>query len=382
MVTRAQLQKLAPGARKDIVDAIINNWQYAVMVGGLTTPARVRPFFANICAECGGMTILEEDMRYTADRMMAVWPDRFPTYKSAAPFVGNPQGLAVHVYGGRMGNAPAPSMDGWIYRGGGLLQATGKDEYVKVGYGDNPDVLRTDPVAAFKSAVQLWASMGLNALADANQVTNIRKRINGGNNGMDVMRHFLAIAKEVWPDGMDLSEPSHLDIAENQETVKEAQTKLIALGYTEVGKADGEVGTYTQVAIDAFRKDNGLPAGGVDDQLLDALDHAQPRKTARSEAPPTKAEVRSAVPEVLAAFYTRVIAFIAALVSFISTLFDAIVNNFSDAESKISPLRSYFDTVPGWAWCGLIMIVAVTIYMLANSGEQSGVKAYQNGERR
>lgn len=382
MVTRAQLLKLAPGARKDIVDAIINNWQYAVMVGGLSTPARVRPFFANICAECGGLTILEENMNYSAQRMMQVWPSRFPTLKSAAPFVGHPQELANDVYGGRMGNAPAPSMDGWNYRGGGLLQATGKDEYLEVGYADNPDVLRKDPVAAFKSAVDLWHKQNLNQYADSNQVTKLRQVINGGNNGMDVMRHFLAIAKEVWPDGMDLSQPSALDIAENEEEVKEAQTKLLALGYSEVGQADGKVGPYTTVAVNAFRHDNGLPEGGIDEALLDALDKAKPRQTARTDAPPTNSQVRSAVPEVLSAFYNKIISLVLGILAFLGSLFDAIVNNFSDAEQKVAPFKTYFEAVPGWAWCGLIMIVAVTIYMLAHQGEQSGVKAYQNGERR
>jgi predicted chitinase len=382
MVTRAQLYKLAPGARRDIVDAIVSNWQYAVDAG-LTTPKRVRPFFANICAETGGLTILEENLNYTsAARIRAVWPSRFPTLKSAAPYVGQPRKLANHVYGGRMSNKPEPSDDGWNYRGGGLLQATGLDEYTKVGYADRPDVLRRDPVAAFKSAVDLWSQQNLNRYADANQVTRIRRIINGGTNGMEEMRHYLEIAKEVWPNDADLTKVSVADQDDETATVEEVQRKLKALGYTETGKVDGKVDSYTRAAILAFRDDHGLPPGGVDDELLDAIDQAQPRQTMRAMTFMSKADVRRSVPEVMAAFYNKIVSAILAVFAFFGTLFDAISNNFSDAETKIYPLKEYFTNVPGWAWCGLIAMVSLIIYMLSHQAEASGVQAFKTGERR
>lgn len=381
MVTRAQLYQLAPHARRDIVEAIVQNWDYAV-AAGLTTPQRVRPFFANICTETGGLTILDEDMRYTAERMMAVWPERFPTYRSAAPYVGQPQKLANHVYGGRMGNAREPSNDGWNYRGGGLLQATGREEYRKIGFEENPDILRRDPAVAFKSAVDLWRSKNFNALADGNQITNIRKKLNGGSIGMDVMRHFYALAKTVWPDGVDLSEHDTTAKIADKQVIEEVQEKLYELGYTEVGKADGVDGTFTRAAVLAFRDDNGLPQGGIDDQLLDALDTAKPRQTTRSDTQVTNKDVRGAVPEVLSAFYSKILAAIAAIFSFFATIFNAIKDNFADAQAQLEPIQQYFYDVPGWAWCVLIMIVAITIFLLSQQGEKSGVQAYQNGQRR
>ncbi|WP_269715708.1 hypothetical protein [Caulobacter sp. NIBR2454] len=72
-----------------------------------------------------------ENLNYTsAARLQAVWPSRFPTAASAAPFVKNPQGLANHVYNGRMGNAPG-SNDGWTYRGRTYPHITGKANYAK-----------------------------------------------------------------------------------------------------------------------------------------------------------------------------------------------------------------------------------------------------------
>jgi len=75
---------------------------------------------------------IRENMTYTsAARIHAVWPSRFKTSAAAAPYVRQPQKLANFVYGGRMGNV-GPN-DGWLYRGGGLPQVTGRAMYAKIG---------------------------------------------------------------------------------------------------------------------------------------------------------------------------------------------------------------------------------------------------------
>lgn len=83
--------------------------------------------------ETGGkMQPVRENLNYTsAARIKQTWPTRFPTVASAQPFVRNPQKLANKVYGGRMGNT-GPN-DGWIYRGDGLPQLTGKENFRKFG---------------------------------------------------------------------------------------------------------------------------------------------------------------------------------------------------------------------------------------------------------
>ncbi|WP_220432300.1 carboxypeptidase [Falsirhodobacter xinxiangensis] len=77
------------------------------------------------------MVPVEENLRYTAERIRQVWPTRFASVAEARPYASNPQGLANRVYGGRMGNTLAN--DGWTYRGRGHVQITGRDNYVRAG---------------------------------------------------------------------------------------------------------------------------------------------------------------------------------------------------------------------------------------------------------
>ncbi|WP_136686059.1 hypothetical protein [Falsirhodobacter xinxiangensis] len=73
------------------------------------------------------MVPVEENLRYTAERIRQVWPTRFASVAEARPYANNPQGLANKVYGGRMGNIHAN--DGWTYRGRGHVQITGRASY-------------------------------------------------------------------------------------------------------------------------------------------------------------------------------------------------------------------------------------------------------------
>lgn len=116
------------------MEAILDEWD----ASKATDPRWLAYIMATAHHETGArFEPVEENLNYSAKRLMQVWPKRFPSIVAANPYANNPQRLANSVYGGRMGNT-APD-DGWRYRGRGLVQITGKTNYAKYGLADNPD---------------------------------------------------------------------------------------------------------------------------------------------------------------------------------------------------------------------------------------------------
>lgn len=197
------LAQLCPNASKTIIAGIADNL-HLLDQAGISTPIRVRHFFARVCVETGGLHTLEENLNYSARRAHEVWPGRFPTAVSARPFANNPVKLAEKVYGGRLGNF-APG-DGWAFRGSGLLQNTGRENFEEVEAATglpvvaNPDLLRGFP-GALLAATIYWSRRNINALADSNDVAGVCKAVNGGAIGLTDQKAWLAKAATVWPDG-------------------------------------------------------------------------------------------------------------------------------------------------------------------------------------
>ncbi|MES2739731.1 MAG: glycoside hydrolase family 19 protein [Pseudomonadota bacterium] len=164
--------------------------------GSIDTRARQAAFLAQVLLESGEFHQLQESLNYSPQRLRQVWPQRFPDDASAAAYGHNPQKLANKVYAKRMGNGDEASGDGWNYRGRGLIQLTGRDNYARFSkaMGSNallvPDLLQ-EPAGAVLSAAWFWMSNGLNELADKTvgadadtHFTAITRRINGGINGL------------------------------------------------------------------------------------------------------------------------------------------------------------------------------------------------------
>jgi putative chitinase len=156
----------------------------------IDTPLRVAHFLAQIAHESAGLAAITENLNYSADRLVAVFPKYFPTLISAQPYARKPQKIANKIYGNRMGNGDELSGDGWKYRGRGFIQLTGRNNYRQYGYEDNPDVI--DPA---DSAAWYWSTRALNPLADQDDVVSITKKINGGLNGLDDRKSRLAKIK-------------------------------------------------------------------------------------------------------------------------------------------------------------------------------------------
>ena len=149
----------------------------------ISTPKRQAYFIGQCMHESGGFKQLKENLNYSAKGLMATWPSRFPDIDTAEKYERNPEKIANKVYSGRMGNTE--DGDGAKYIGRGLIQLTGKENYANCGSAigvdlvANPDLLSTPKYAAL-SAGWFWNRRGLNALADADDLDTITKRINGG----------------------------------------------------------------------------------------------------------------------------------------------------------------------------------------------------------
>lgn len=154
---------------------------------GINTSKRKAMFFAQLDHE-SGLKPIEENLNYSADRLLIVFPKYF-TKNDVAEFARNPQKIANRVYANRMGNGNQNSGDGWKYRGRGLIQLTGKNNYillskdVRVDYVANPDLLLNEPDAMI-AACWFWQKNKLNEYADWGDVEGATRVINGGLNGL------------------------------------------------------------------------------------------------------------------------------------------------------------------------------------------------------
>ena len=166
----------------------------------ISTTQRQACFIGQCQHESANFTKLEEGLNYSATRLMAVWPSRFPDMDVANQYANNPEKIANKVYGGRMGNVE--DGDGWNYHGRGLIQLTGRDNYANCGSGLGVDLLGNpnwllDPKYATLSAGWFFNKKGLNDLADTGDYETMTKRINGGLIGLDDRKAKIAKAKEI-----------------------------------------------------------------------------------------------------------------------------------------------------------------------------------------
>lgn len=202
-ITLETMREFAPGGKLPILKAFAENAD-VLIAGGINTPKRISHFMAQMAAETGGMREIEENLSYSAERLCAVWPRRFPSIASAKPFARNPRALANKVYGGRMGNTAAD--DGWTFRGRTPTHLTGKDNYAKGGAAIGVDLVRSpdqanEPRNMVRLAVWYWNSRNINRHADANDIRKVTYAVNGGYNGLADRRAYLRKAVAVWGEG-------------------------------------------------------------------------------------------------------------------------------------------------------------------------------------
>jgi putative chitinase len=156
----------------------------------INTPLRVAHFVAQTAHESGNYVFVQENLNYKAASLMSVFKKYFPSLELAQQYANKPQMIANRVYANRMGNSDEASGDGWRYRGRGLIQLTGKDNYtffagsLGISVEEAAEYMATFEGAA-QSACFFWEQNNLNRFADANDAKGLTRAINGGYIGLE-----------------------------------------------------------------------------------------------------------------------------------------------------------------------------------------------------
>jgi putative chitinase len=206
MITLAQFKKFAPNSRyqQQWYDTLFGpqtelNGKSLLEEYQINTPKRVAAFLAQCAHESGGFVFVTENLNYSASGLMRIFKNYFKTPEIAKEYERNPQKIASRVYANRMGNGDEASQEGFKFRGRGILQLTGKDNYfwfaasLEITPEQAAEYLETFEGAA-QSACWFWETNKLNALADAGDIRQMTKRINGGYIGLEDREHHYALA--------------------------------------------------------------------------------------------------------------------------------------------------------------------------------------------
>jgi putative chitinase len=270
MISRQQIESLYPRAKRDHIDSFTEQAPALFEHHGISKSAnRLHYFLAQIGHESGGLVTVEENLNYSTARLLEVFPRRFSSFDDAKKCAGNAEAFGCEVYGGRLGNGRPPSKDGFIYRGRGYIQLTGRSNYAAIGAAakiadlvDYPE-RAASPTHALALACAFWSSRDINQTADEDDFIKCTRKINGGTVGLQERRAWLAKVRRT------LAEPPPEQ--PDPDIVLAVQRALIKMGFKEVGAPDGLIGRATAAGISHFREQTGLPQGMIDKDLLLSL---------------------------------------------------------------------------------------------------------------
>ncbi|MCL6262826.1 peptidoglycan-binding protein [Craterilacuibacter sp. RT1T] len=247
-------------------DALLNAYE-------LNTPLRLAHFLAQMLHETGGLSVLRENMNYSAPRLSQIFGvgqhSAAITPAQAAALAGHPEAIAERVYG--LGNAHkarelgnTEAGDGFRFRGNGLLQTTGRGNHRRMGdacgvdFETHPEWV-TAPAHALKPALAEWREGKLNALSDKNDMRAITRAINGGYNGLAERKAWFA---RLWPL-LQSSDQAAWQRADTDDDSRCLQQALNDLGANPKLKVDGRYGPATTRAVRAFQQAAHIKADGI-----------------------------------------------------------------------------------------------------------------------
>lgn len=249
----------------------------------ITTPNRIAGFMAQCAHESADFTALEENLNYSDKALASVFGRYFgPGKRNPAEYARQPEKIANYVYQdefrskqGAMGNTQPG--DGWKFRGRGIKQLTGRNNYTAFGKSvgmtaDEAAEYVATKKGALESACWFWATNKIERFADADDIVGMSRKINGGDIGLEDRKARYARAKSLLggtvsapvkpqiTDAVTQKAPSStvrtLKRGMKGDDVKRMQQ---ALGVT----ADGDFGFGTDSALKKWQRANGLTADGI-----------------------------------------------------------------------------------------------------------------------
>lgn len=183
LFTAGDIAAISPRADPALVAALAAA-EPELAAQGIDTPLRAAHFLAQIMAETGGLVRLDENMNYSAERLLKVFTRKVVTPEDAARIARKPEQVANWVYRNRLGNGGPETGDGWAYRGSGYIQLTGRSNFRLRGeetglpLEENPDLARR-PAEGLAAALAYWRARDVNRAADANDGAGVRRLVNG-----------------------------------------------------------------------------------------------------------------------------------------------------------------------------------------------------------
>lgn len=275
--TRDHLAKIIPG--NNDVDAWYEALCDILPKYGVTTERRVAHFLSQCAHESGNFKKLEENLNYSAKALRAVFGRYFgdAPKRDADEYHRQPEMIANYVYMDefrkyKMGNVNEG--DGWLFRGRGLKQLTGRDNYTR--FGDSIGISAEEaaeyvatPKGAVESACWFWDANNLNDIADTDDVVKMTKKINGGNIGLEDRQKRYINAMEVL--GMSADMVADNDDDEIEDIIddigvlrKGSRGEGVKIMQEALGiGADGVFGPGTERALKEWQAANGLTPDGV-----------------------------------------------------------------------------------------------------------------------
>lgn len=278
VISRAVLKTLWPRAPQRTIDAIVATAPAVFRQYGMTSDLCVAHFMAQISHECGGGTIVRENMNYTAARLMQIFGVGVHSAKvtedEAQQLAHHPEQIAERVYGlGNPGKAKELGNlvrgDAYRCRGNGMLQLTGGASHKHIGeltgfdLYEHPEQLE-DPAVSLKVAAAEFVALKCLPAAEQDNVGLVTRRVNGGNNGLGERTAWLRKWKAALvADDSDEDIVAEAIDADAAPRASEKPSVLTTINNSKIAKVATGIGVGTAGDVLSTISDNASTAASI-----------------------------------------------------------------------------------------------------------------------